>query len=339
VEENIEFIYDNFLYSNNIPYKTFNKKRETLSPYKKNNHAFAYSKKELSYNSKNYSFGFTHKKEMDIFINDGFVETWFYANYDFSYLLNSNTIGNNITPKDIKGDGVYYDLQGLFYTQKNYYKSFQYNIRYNFYYGNEYHNIKTRGSNYNNFLLALDYYYTKENKITQNNPDNDFSIYGYGLDLEFIYKKNKHTINSTLYNLISKLYLYNISYMHYDFNSVQIYLGEDGYNHFRPFGQGYYKDNITIKQNLIPFMITSYNYQYTKRFGVGFNGFVKKDLSSIEPKVNYKFKNFLLDLGYHYKSKITTFGAQYKGFALKLSNNFDTNTYFIQASCTISFKI
>jgi hypothetical protein len=148
---------------------------------------------------------------------------------------------------------------------------------------------------------------------------------GYGMDIEYIYRKNKLYFYGGIFNIGSFIKWKNITYMHYDFNSQMIYMGEDGYNHYRPFASGYYKYNIDFKQKIPMYYKTTIDYKLDDIYNIGLNTDFYSNNSYNELYFTTLLLSSKIKVGYIYENRNIICGINYYNFQFELSNKFGSN--------------
>ena len=307
--------------SNKLNIKDFSHKWDKLPIYKESNQFYGNSDFKIYYTFSKFNFGLLHRETLNGYMNDGFIKTWYQIENNFSGLLSNNSIGAGIGNVEIDGLVNYFKSSGL-YVQKVIRKSNHYfSGKLNFLYGKELQDLKVVGKNTTDrFLLSFDYYYSESNRITKFEKENQFKGYGASIDLEYIYK------NDDLYLYIGALDLGGfiqwdgITFMHYDFDSKVIYKGLDGYNHYKPFGTGFYKYDRKYVQKILPTYKTSIDYKVNNIFNIGLNTSLFDDSFYNETYITSKTDNFALKVGYLVENKNLVIGCKYKDFMIELSN-------------------
>lgn len=333
-----------------LPLNLFEDEWSVLPKHTKENRAFGTLYTSLSHAYDGFSLGIFQEKNINVVFDDGFINTWFLANQDFATLLTKTTIGNELDKEYINGNGDYYYTQGIYFQKILAPSSNQwFSIKTNLLYGKEFQSLNVNGSNSNQrFLLGFDYFYNYKNVISKNkdNLDTDNGL-GYGFDLEYVYEKNNLYLYGGLFNLGGKIYWKDITKMHYDFDSQTIYLGDDGYNHLKAFGVGYYEFHTNYIQKLPLYYKATINYQITDTISLGntLNGHKKVIFN--EPYTSAKIGNTLYKLGYVLGNddatfgvmfeKINLFGAKIKNLNLEVSNKFGSGNDTMMGRVGFSF--
>jgi len=341
--------------SNKLTFDLFEREWEYIPSDKKNNSAYGDIYFDVYKDYDGLRLGLFSQKQADIEINNGFLQTWFYVKQDFESLLLSDDLNENIDDLPVAGEGNYHDSYG-FYIQKvldlsdNHHLSLKLKV----YISNELHNITVDGeTNSSRFTASLDYYYNKENLITKDKLSSPSSYgVGYGIDVEYIYNPDKLYIYLGGFNLGSKIYYKDVTKMHFDFDTKRIYLGEDGYNHYKPFGVGYYEENISFVQKLKAYYKSAINYEVYDNIFLGydldiyssmkFNGLnIGTQIYKSKYKLSYVVENKTLAFGAYFKdieiplpydTKIS-----FKAFNLELTNKISTSGNYIAGACRVSF--
>ena len=68
---------DGFIYSNNLNIIIFEKTNNSLKNIQKNNYAFANLNHTIYTKTKYFDFGFKKDKNLNIYVNNGFIQSWF----------------------------------------------------------------------------------------------------------------------------------------------------------------------------------------------------------------------------------------------------------------------
>ena len=326
--------------SDNLALNVFEYEWVVMPQHKKNNTAFGTLYFDMYYNFNSFKLGVFEERTSSIEANSGFIQTWYKSSKDFNIFLHKNDIGQEIDYTDISGDVNYYDTRGV-YLQKVFSLN-QYNflsVKLKFYYANDIQNITLDGYNTKDrFQASFDYYYSDKNYISNNDDhDKNYNGYGYGFDVEYIYNKDKLYIYAGLLNIGGHINWKGISKMHYDFDSETIYLGEDGYNHKRPFGVGKYSYNINYNQELPLFYRGSFDYKVTNNISIGNNLNGYNSVVFNEVYLNTKIYHGRYKVGYIYEIKSFIFGAYFKYFKVEISNNFGLSNKVMQAKLHLYF--
>jgi hypothetical protein len=319
---------DGYLYSDKLNLKVFETTVNAIPKHKKSNKAIGNLKHQIFTSYKNFNIGFFQNKHINVNINDGFVKTWFNLNQDFTKLLNTSTIGAALEDLDIKADFNSYDVCGIFLNKEfKLNKSNTLSIYTNILKGNDIQDIQINGQNKNsNFNLAIDYIYAKRNIITKNKDHNsDYTSYGYSIDLHHNFKYKKLNITSEIYNILSYLVWKNIAYMRYDFNSDTIYLGDDGYNHLRPFGRGKYLYTKDYKHTLPLHYKIDFQYNLYKNFSAGFKIIGNEEINMQQIFTKVKHENINYEIGYINKANLATIAFSNDKYKIEFSNKFGAN--------------
>jgi len=288
-------------------------------------------------------------------MSDGFIQTWYSSQKNFSSLLLNKNVNLKIANLSLDSDADYHSSYGLFIQKVlDLSDSNHLSIKLKLYIADKMHHIDVNGeTNSTQFKGSFDYYYTKENLVSKGSTQSRTSYgLGYGIDLEYIFEKNQWYFYLGGFNLASQINYKNVTKMHYDFNSDTIYVGDDGYNHYRSFGVGYYKYNLSFKQKLQAYYKSSINYEFTDNFALGNNLDYYKNMQFNELYTNFKIDDARYKLGYVLESKTLMYGfyfedvrvhlpfgyeAFWNDFVFEISNQFGMSTKNIHANVKISF--
>ena len=305
-----------------------------------NNIAFGTVYADVYYAFESFKIGAFYEQTALVELNDGFIETLFYAKNDFNTFLHLDTINTQLRDVTLEGSANYYKTKGM-YIQKIF--SVQHthfiSLKAKLLLSDEIQDIKLDGSNTQaRFEAGFDYYYRTKNYVSHNEGGSDSSYgYGYGFDLEYIYNNEALYIYAGLLNIGATLYWDGINKMHYDFDSKTIYLGKDGYNHRKPFGVGYYKYDINYKQDLPMFYRGSLNYEFNTIVSLGANLNGYKEYYFNELYCNIKLYNTRWKVGYINEASTLIFGAYFDHFNVEISNNFSFSQQVMQAKIDFWF--
>lgn len=326
--------------SNKLPFNIFDKEWKEIPAHKRSNDAFGQVYADAYVDYDGLKFGVFGEKLAQVDINEGFFQTLFYAKKDFFQLLLNKDIYKTMQENPINGKATSYNSYGV-YVQKVFKpkESHFISLKLKLHYANQLHDIKVNGYTDNTkFIGNFDYYYSQKNLISKRETQSDTPRgIGYGLDLEYIYQKDKWYFYIGGYNLGSNIYWKNVTLMHYEFNSEVVYKGTDGYNHYRPFGKGQYKYNLTFKQKLPQYYKTSLNYEVAPYLSIGTNIKIYEKLYVTEPYINAKLYFLRYKLGYQLQDNTLLFALYYKYFNLEISNKFSPSNDALQAQLKISF--
>jgi len=290
------------------------------------NRALGFSKAGIEYQN----FGIKYESDGIIKINRGFIQTWYYASSDFNTLLKRSDIGYYITTPEIFGVMNYSEYYGFYYHQT--FKGV--NVYFNFLKGNRLIYIKTTGSNTKNrFLADLEFYYSGKNFITNTYNGDDFSAYGFGIDITKEGKYKDFYFRGGVYNIFGFIDWKSVNYMYYHFDSNTTYVGEDGYLHQKPFGVGYYKKDINFYQKLPLFF--KYNFEYKSRFGL--EGIYSLNNRFNLPYFRYFIHRFFVKIGIVLENKNIFFGFGKRNWSVEFSRDLDLHTNFIKLGLKYSF--
>jgi hypothetical protein len=324
--------------SNSLEINLFDNKWSSIPQHEKENHVIGDIYFDTHYIKDDIKIGIFRQKNIDISMNSGFIQTLYYSSNDFSTLLNSNNIGSEITSKNIEANANYFDTKGM-YIEKKFDLDSKHTIKTKFklYKAKDIQYLNLQGSNDNRFLMSFDYYYSKTNKISKNNNhDNNYSGQGYGLDLEYIYKNNDLYFNFGIFNINSYINWKSITHMYYDFDSQTVYKGDDGFNHIKPFGVGYYKYNIDYKQKIPIKYKVILDYKIDNSISIGDNIDFDKNIMFNEIYIQKEYINNLnTKIGYIYELQNIIFGLKYKTYSIEISNDIKTSNRVIR----VGFKV
>jgi len=309
--------------SNILYFNTFEKDWQNLPDHKEENIAFGTAYADLYYTFENYKFGTFWEKSATIAMDEGLIQTWYYANKDFNTLLHMQDIGNNISATSINGNANYYESYGI-YLQKTLSLNNEnfLSLKMNLLFPKNMQNLTVAGYNTSTrFVGSFDYYYSDKNHISKSlEKTNNAKGYGYGIDIEYIYKTEKLYIYGGLLNVGGKIHWSGLTKMHYDLDSKTVYLGSDGFNHRKPFGVGKYEYNVDYTQTLPLFYQASLDYKIGRYFSFGNNLNGYKNVIFQEPYITCKIVENRLKLGYIYDAKRLVFGFFMKHLKLEFSN-------------------
>ena len=286
--------------------------KKAINGYGKDYYAFAY-------NFSHFQFGIFKAREIRVDVTSGLNGAWSSAEEDF-FLFLSQKYDVEEDSRSVDGDFSYYNSYGFFL--QNYWKltkNTSLNLRVKFHNATNMDTIKVRGTQEEYFVASLDHYYVKKNLLTTQKVDSPHAQgYGYSLDLEYTYHPDDFYLYIGFTNIESFIFWKNLSFMHYDFDSEVIYVGDDGYNHYKPFGQGEYKYDVSYTQRLPFYTTLSMDYRYNEQFAFGsLTQYHHKDLYFNELFTRYKNR---YKLGYIIENQVMTFGFYLSNFSLELSN-------------------
>jgi len=326
--------------SNKLKLNIFDHTWESMPLYAKDNYAFGGLYFDAYYVYNGYKIGAFSEERASIYFNDGFVKTLYSSNSDFNTFLHMDDIYTKIDPTLLKGSTNAYKIKGaylekIFQIQQNHFLSAKLKL----YVADDVQNLVIEGTNtQERFQGTLEYYYCKENYVSGRTSEETTSQgYGYSMDLAYIYNKEKLYIYAGLFNIGGVIYWNNISKMEYVFDSDTVYVGEDGYNHRKPFGIGSYQDNVSYTQYLPLFYRASFDYALFENFSFGNNLSGYRSVVFNEPYVTMKLYNTRWKLGYMYEAKTVMFGAYFNHFQVEISNNFSFSQQVMQAKVHIWF--
>jgi len=328
------------LLSDKLPPNIFEKDWQSMPPHNEENSAFGERYFDVYYNFTNFKIGILREEKLKTTINDGFIQTWYYAEKDFITLLTKSDIGNEIDTVDIDADLNYYDAYGLF-AQKiiPFYEHHFLSIKAKLYSASEIQYLDVKGyNNSSRFELSFDYYYARKNYISKNQDgDKGYSGLGFGVDLEYIYDNDKLYIYGGILNIGSFIEWKNITLMHYDFDSQTRYLGADGFYHLKAFGSGFYEFNVDYRQKLPMQYKATLEYSINDDFSIGTHANGYKDLMFHELYLSHNICGDRYKIGYMLETKNASFGAYFKYISLEISNNFGMSSRSIQANYHIKY--
>ncbi len=330
--------------SDHLPFDLFDNKWSSLPSTAKDNNAFYSIVDETHLELGDFNIGFFKQKIGEIYVNDGLVQTWYNSANDFSFLLSTSTINQNLGTTPIVGRGNAADIYGFYFqkiialSSKHYFSA---KLKVNV--ANNLHNIKINGqTSSEKFLGSIDYYYSDKNIIMNGikKSKNTYGI-GYGLDLEYIYDNDSIYLYLGVFNIESYIYWNNVTFMHYDFDSQTIYKGNDGYNHYKPFGVGYYKYNVDFKQKLPTYYKTALNYKLEDNLALGYNLSVYDELIYNEFYTNFKLDDVMYKIGYKFESELESkdviLGIYCKNFIVESSTHLSRSSSLFLLNLKVSF--
>ncbi len=335
--KNISLEVDLDLKSNALRLNTFDKKWQILPKHKSKNSTVVRLLYKINWKIDSYQISLFKKKELEMMVNDGFIQTWYAVDKSFDKLLRSEDIGKKIPQVDISGWLNYYDTKGVSIQKEFIYKKHKFFITTNLYKAKNMQNLIVYGKNSKYFKVSFDYYYSDKNYISKNkNHDNAYSGKGYGFDLAYLYKNQKYTFLASIQNIHTFIDWKSITLMHYDFDSNTIYKGSDGYNHKKPFGQGYYKYDINYKQKIPIQKKVIFEYKIKENIIIGDKLELYKQVNFNQIYTQFNYHNISYKVGTLYKDKVLLFGVKYKYFYIDISNNLNTNKKIISCFFKIS---
>jgi len=326
--------------SNQLKLNIFDDSWDSMPVYAKDNYAFGGIYFDTYYMFDGYKLGLFAEERATIYFNDGFVKTLYYADNDFNTFLHMDDIYTKVDPTFLKGDTNAYKIKGVYLGKVFQIKQHHFlSAKLKLYVADDVQNLFIEGTNtQERFQGTLKYYYCEENYVSNRTSDEETSQgYGYSVDIEYIYNKEKLYIYAGLLNVGGVIYWSNISKMEYTFDSKTIYLGEDGYNHRKPFGVGKYQDNVSYTQYLPLFYRASLDYALFENFSIGNNLSGYKDVVFNEPYLSFALYKSRWKLGYMYEAKTVIFGANFNHFQVEISNNFSFSQQVMQAKVHIWF--
>lgn len=325
--------------SNNLPLNIFDKKWYNLPQHKKDNYAFINFESKFYSKINSFNIGAFYQRFYQIYINDGFIKTWYEADKNFFKLLLNKDINNSLPNTPIKGDANHFISKGIFIQNileidSNHYFSSKIKLHST----SELQYIKVRGNtNQERFTAGFDYYYSKKNLISKRDNNQSAKGKGYSIDLEYLYEENNLYGYFGVFNIYSHIYWSGISLMHYDFDSQVIYRGDDGYNHYKPFGVGYYKENQKFKQTLPMYYKAAIKYKINELLSVGNNIDLYDKVFYNEFYTILNFEHGKYKIGYIDKTNDFILGASFRYFALELTKNPQTSNNMIKGNLRFSF--
>ncbi len=333
----LNFIFDLDLKSDSLKLNTFDKKWQTLPKHQNKNSAIAKLSYRIDYKRGSYKLSFFKKRELEMMVNDGFIQTWYEVDKNFNKLLRSEDIGKKIPKFNIIGWLNYYDIKGVALQKSFFYKNHNFFITANLFKAKDMQYLRVCGKNSKYFKTSFDYYYSNKNYISKNkNHDNIYSGKGWGVDISYLYKSLKYTFFISVLNINSFIDWKSITFMHYDFNSNTIYKGSDGYNHKKPFGKGYYKYNIDYKQKIPIQKKIIFEYKIKENIIIGDKLELYKQVNFNQIYTQFNYHNISYKVGALYKDRVLLFGIKYKYFYIDISNNLNTNNRVISCFLKIS---
>jgi len=278
--------------SDSLPLNIFEKEWSTLPEHKVSNNAFGGISYEAFWKIDDLKIGVFEEISIDMFMNDGFIETWFEASKDFSTLLGMRGIGNSLRNFPIQASVDYFESEGLYLEKLFVLNAQQFSGKIKFHHAKNIQLLRLNGSNQNgDFATTFDYYYTKKNYISKNRSNSDDgSGVGYSVDLEYT---SKPFANLNVYlgiiNALSSLKWSGVALMHYDLDSSKP-LGE-------PFGVGYYKYNQTFNQTLPIYGKMKIDYELTDNLSIGNNTDANKNTLFNEVYGKTKYREYSFKVG------------------------------------------
>ena len=326
--------------SDNLPIDFFDTNWKDYDKRKKDNSAFGVASTSLSMKLDYFTLGLFGQKISDIYMNNGLVETLYESDKSFANILQNSSIYENLDDGPIKGKANDFDSVGIFLEKKIHFAKYYYvmaKLKLHYAKNLNYININGEATN-KNFVATIDYYYSGTNYISNaKNVSNEAWGYGYSLDLSYIYHRDKIYFFVGAYNLESFIYWKNVAFMHYDLDSKTIYKGSDGYNHYKPFGVGYYQYNVTYKQRISSYFKTSVNYDFMSHLAFGDNISIYDRMSYNEIYTNLKIASSRYKLGYIVENSNLIFGFYYRKFLFEISRGFERSNKILQFKCEISY--
>jgi len=326
--------------SNALAFDVFEQEWQKAPEHKTNNRALGNNYYEAYLELGSLNIGVFKQEQVQISMSDGFIDTWHASNRDFLSLLLNKNVYQDIDPASLQSSANHYKSYGLFIQ-----KIFTLNSKHHFsaklrlHYADRLNYIEVEGeTNREKFQGSFDYYYSGENLISNapNRSDTAKGL-GYGIDLEYIYADESLYFYVGVFNLASHIYWENVDLMHYDFDSEVIYMGSDGYNHYRPFGTGKYEYDVDFTQKLPEYYKATLNYALSENFSLGDNLDIYDGVTYNEVYGNTKVYGGRYKLGYIIENQNVVFGAYFKYISVEISNSFGTANDILQANCKISF--
>ena len=325
--------------SNYLVFNIFQSDSLEINSNNKELNAFVNISFDIYYNFNYYTVGFFQQLIAQSFVNGGLNQLWYSVNKDFFTLLNNKNINDDLESSPLQGRLTQNNSYGIYIQRKfKLNRAHFFSIKSKLSYATELNHINIEGiTDSKNFEASLDYWYSYANLVTRDTVDNHNAYaLGYALDLEYIYNNDNIYFYLAVLNLYSYSYWKHISYMHYDFNNEVVYKGDDGYNHYRSFGIGYYKYNINFKQKTPQYYKASVNYEY-KSFSFGDNFEVYKYLNSNEIYMSYRYLTGRYKLGYVLEYKTFIFATYFENFIFEITDTFEDKHNIFQGNLKISF--
>ena len=326
--------------TNELELNTFDKKWDVMPQFKQDNIAYGTLYGDVHYTNKDWKIGMFYENGMFLSFNKGFGETWYKTDKDFNTLLHFQDINTKLESVPIRGNGVYYKIGGLF-LQKSF-EPFTHHyvaVKLKLFGSNEVQEIALSGLNTRQrFIGAFDYWYKRRNYISKEEPTaEDLNGYGYSVDLEYIYSNDLFYFYGGVMNVAGKIRYDSATKMHYEFDSQTTYRGKDGYNHRKPFGQGYYIDQkLSVDMPIYyrsAFDISPENFFSFGDNMEGYKGtFFNELYFTVQP-----FAHVRLKAGYIYEAKTTVFGVYLKHLSIEISNNFSFSQQIVEATVHVRF--
>lgn len=322
--------------SDNLPLDFFDTDWKDYNKRRKDNSAFGVADISITRKMNNFTFGFFRQKTSKIYLNNALIEVLHNSQNDFANILLDKNLYKEIGNAPLRGkvndfDSFGFMLEKTFHPFSHHY----FNTKVKLHYATDFNYIKVHGSSTSSdFHGTLDYYYRDENKIShaKNHSSNSYG-YGYSVDLEYIYAREKFYFYFGVYNVASYIFWKNVSLMHYYFDSNTIYVGNDGYKHYKPFGVGHYSYNIDFTQQIPTYANGSLNYEITKKIALGDNISIYERMHYNEIYTNIKIASLRYKLGYVAENYNLVFAVYHNNFKIEISRGFDTSNRILQFKC------
>lgn len=326
--------------SNQLKLDTFEEKWNVIPRFKRNNIAFGTLYGDIHYNFGSVKAGVFYENGMFVSFNKGFGKTWYATDKDFNTLLHFQNINTQLEPTPISGEGIYYKIGGVF-LQKSF-KLAQYHffaLKLKLFGSDEVQDITLGGLNTKErFIGAFDYYYKRHNYISKRQATaKAIDGYGYSIDVEYIYNNDFLYLYGGIMNLGGRIYYDSVTRMHYEFDSQTVYKGEDGYNHRKPFGSGYYKDDefyVDMPTYYKGVIDIAPNRFFS--FGDNIEGYKKTVFNELYISLQ-PFSRVRLKSGYIFEAKTAVFGIYFRNISMEISNNFSFSQQIMQANIHVWF--
>lgn len=325
--------------ANHLTFNIFKSEPISITANNKSLNAFVNLSLETYFDLDKYTIGFFQQIIAESLVNSGLNQLWYTVNQDFFTLLNNKNINNNLQTNPIEGNLVHQDFYGLYIQRKfRVNKSHFLSTKLKLNYGREINSVQIGGNtNSEKFDATLDYFYSYKNLVTRDSLDNKKAYaVGYALDIEYIYNQKNIYLYLAIFNLYSYNYWKHLAYMHYDFNSEVTYKGDDEYKHYRSFGVGYYKYDVTLKQRIPQYYKVSLNYEYNN-FSFGDNLEIYNYFYTNEIYSNYKYSNSRYKVGYIIEKNTLIFAGYFQNYIFEISDIYRKNNNIIQGNLKISF--
>jgi len=326
--------------SDNLPLDFFDTDWKDYNKRRKNNYAFGLVNFEAMRKYNDFVIGVFLQKNADAYMNDILIETLYESDKNFFAILSNKNLYKNLDAGPILGRVNSFESSGLFFQKQFLLKdNHHFLLKLKLHLAKELDDVSVKGtSTEDSFKGKLDYYYSNSNKISNaKNLSDTPQGYGYSLDMAYIYKKDKIYAYFGVYNILSYIFWKNISYMHYDFDSQTIYVGEDGYNHYKPFGVGYYKYNLNYTQQIPTYAKGSLNYEFMNNLAFGDTVSIYEGMHYNEVYTTLKLLSVRYRLTYIPENYNLVFGVYHKHFLFEISRGFEKSNRMLQFRCAFTY--